>query len=1003
MKYSDSENNGCWTNEYYNDPLGSAALDKDGYRKDLGEGHYYYYFPEKTAFVNIINNTIKKLDANFSVVEDGEKVRHFKISDLNDYLGSDAYSLRVNNKYEAGSDNPWNKVIYEGFTHYYQDYKGSQKITISDSFYLLRDSNYNYFIPYALKFGLKNYSKDFYGEHREIYSEFTELVDLFSSGISDDAKGFLKQYYYNKLVSLYRESNIQDVYPLGVKSDGKKPMQLMPKLSEKFNGLAGQYRSAGTLLSSYYNNGGANDTGIKLKFFKFDVSVDESLKATMKFYVKREDFINAFGYDFNKYFVKKDLSKVSNSVLRAQLKEAIDLMYKKQFSNVRPSFLFYDEHPSYYPIKEDVYVAVKRDGKLVYEKKIITNKDGTTSVAKKEVPSVWQTIRSKLSCDYSEAEALLTDENFKAITDDSGNILDANGQEINVANTVSLKRRLDESKYIIITVENKTSLLKTPEARNVFQIDGHQNEEKNNIYGYLSVKQLKQSFIDNYISFPKSLDWIEKDENNIASEYISFGDDRAISITLNNNLFIKYEYTPSNDLLVFFDKEYYRLVDGDYVRVSNKELEGISNPMEAGLYNKTTSLNYDYYNKYIKATKHNDIHDEEVVKVSNEGYPYVYENDEEKVLVNYDRHQLLEDQGYKPVYVNTISEEIKASSDSIKQVIEVDNQKVKNYTCDNIYYDPEGNIVLQLSGDYLHTSNIRNILIAYQINYLAMKVKKVASKARIKKPKLFFLLKGITENIIASIFTNDTLNISQNINGKKVRARAKIKKALFKIKYNIAVMARLLSSMASVRAARLTDLSGVDTIDIRTRLKSLTSNIKARDFIKTIARRIRATANVRIANIVSAIFIRSKNLLARARIKTANVVSTVVACLKKITSNAAIRKAIGFVGLPAITNTVVNSYSYESRIRNKSGQVVTVNQVIADICYLMESAISGYIVNISSTITEDLWFGVFGRTKALSTTVSMQSSSASRSMERPTAKTINGTINVESTIDIELH
>lgn len=788
-KYTDTANDGCWINDYYDDPLNSAAINKDGYRKDLGEGRYYYYFNEKNAFVNIIKSTIEKLDANFSTTENGNKVKHYKIDELDDYLGVDAYSLKVNNKYDDSNPNvsPWHNVFYEnGWTHYYQDYRGSQTLRITDKFYLLRDSNYNYFIPYALKYGLRNYSKDFYDEHREIYSEFTEVVDLFRDGIKEEACGFLKQYYYNKLTSLYREANINDTYPLGVKTDGKKPMQLMPKLSEKFNGLAGQYRSAGTLLSSYYNNGGENDTGIKLRFFKFDVSVDENLKATMKFYVRREDFISAFGYDFNKYFIKKDLEKVSSSTLRAQLKEAIDLMYKKQFSNIKPSFMFYDEHPSYYPIKEDVYEAVKKNGKIVYEKKIITNRDGTTSVAKKEVPSVWQTIRSKLSCDYSEAEALLTDENYKPITDDTGNIVDASGQEINLADSALLRDRLNEAKYVIITVENKKSLLKTPEAVNVFQIDGHQNEERNNIYGYLSVKQLKQSFIDNYISFPKSLEWIEKDENNIASEYISFGDDRAINITINNNLFIKYDYIPSEDLIVFFDKEYYRLVDGEYVRVCNRELETISNPSEAGLYTKEISANGEYYNKYTSIEPQTLNHSEEVIKVSSGGYPYVYEGDQEKVLVSYDKHLLLEDQGYKPVYyAPTASVPVKASADSYKKTIIVDGEEKINYVCDNIYYDTEGNLILELGNDYLHTSNLKSLKMIYKIAYLTIVNKKISPIAWFGKGNTSFFFNPVGKNSVSKFRISNAVSKILTTIRENLLFKTYILPAVIKTKSNV--------------------------------------------------------------------------------------------------------------------------------------------------------------------------------------------------------------------------
>ena len=746
-----------WKDEYLSDPLNSIANSQNCVEHVYGSGKHCYYFNEKTSFINLLLNAISKLNINFG--------SNYRVDGIEGLLGFDAYSLKKINNFEENKN----------YKYYYKDYRNNivekdvKNAGSNNTFYLVHDSNYNFFVPYSLNYGLNNYSKDFYNKHKEIYSEFTELLDLLNTVDKEKINDFLKQYSYNKLTNLYREAEIQDTYPLGVKSDGKKPMKLMPKLAERFNGKAGQFKNPGTLLSSYYNNGGENDKPISLKFFKFELSVDSSKSATMKFYINRSDFIDSFGYDFNRYYMKKDLSTINGSALRKELKAAIELMYEKQFTNIKPTFYYYDKQPSYYS----------------------TTKSST-----------WQTIKSVISKDYASANVDLVDENYKSVADSDGNIIDENGDIIIESNTNQLKQRIADGQYIILTVTDSESLLKFNNPEMVFSIDGVGKNEEKNIYGYLNIRKLTQKYIDNYISFPQSLDWIEKDDNNTASEYISFGDDRSINITINNKLFIEYVFELSSDARVFYDKEYYikeeineiginDVVDADgntYRKLSTLELSKITSPVESGLYSKNISYNKEYYNKYIAASYENKTHDEEVVKCDSNKFPYVYDGDKEVITKVASGNYTLEDQGFKPVYINTYSKDyIKLNADNLKRIKIVDGEEKIDYMCDNIYYDPDGNLILKLNSDFLHTSNIKNIKLIYKVLFLTVKSKNIASNVFVKNAiaGISTLVKTFALDSVAKVAPISFVNTLKSIVSKGISSIATfIGKPMLYAKYN---------------------------------------------------------------------------------------------------------------------------------------------------------------------------------------------------------------------------
>jgi hypothetical protein len=507
---------------------GTLVLDKDGkiddiamFKDPLSLTNEYgannskqiageFYFDERTAFIAKIKAAITDLKNKY-----GDNINFdFTTRERKALLGKDAYSLTI-------GSSPKFFEVPSNFSYNYKTYKDIKTITIDDGITLSYDSIYNFYIPYSLNYGLGVYSKDFYGEQRDIYSEFTEMFDLlhgFSKGTTskEEINNFLKQYYYKKLTNLFRESPIEDEEPLSIETQGKKPTKIYPKLAEKLDGRGGFFSAPWTLLSTFTNNGKYYGNA-RLNFYKVDVKLSDNYKkVVIKFYVKKEDFVKCFGYDFNRYYKMIDLSKVNSSEEVAKLTQAIEEMYKKQFACIKPIFQF----------RQNIYDISK--------------------------PSNWQTARKYYETDFASAEIENTDANYLPITNSSGYVIGKNGLRLNTEEQI--KARLKESSEIIITVTDTsiTTGLRLTAEKEFFK--DMNVDEQDNIFGYLVVKKLTQKFIDNYISKCYSAEWIEKDPEGEPTEYNSFGDDRSINVISTNKAVTIDNYESYYESLKTYDK-----------------------------------------------------------------------------------------------------------------------------------------------------------------------------------------------------------------------------------------------------------------------------------------------------------------------------------------------------------------------------------------------------------------------------------------------------------------
>jgi hypothetical protein len=593
-------------------------------KKQKIDGKYYY--DEKTAFVSIIANKIQELKDTF-----GEEEISFNVN--SDLLGKDCYSLSGRFEY-----------FEDGYTYIFKTAEDPRKtIRIDDKFYLCRDTDYNYFVAYTLNFGLNNYSIDFYGKLRDPYTEFTQLFDLLNRADKEEIDTFLKKYYYDKLVSLYREAALEDEQPLGVEIRGNKPFKAYPGLFERLNGKAGSFINSSTLLSSYKNNGGKDDKNCFLKFDKCSINVSGNNIATLKFYVTRTDFMDAFGYDYNLYYQYLDIQRGKTPEEIANLRAAIDVMVKKQFACIKPLFDFKDKN---------YYSTHKFQTGLSY----------------------FQQNRTYFEKDYASATIESVDKNLKPITNSIGLPINANGAVL--VSTSDITNRINETKYLIITITDKVKE-DNVNAKKIFkQIDS----EANNVKGMLVVKKLTASLKDNFLSIPQSLDWIEKNTENSPTEYTSFGDDRNIIIKSINNV-----------------------VNG-ITKLGKKAIE---------LFYKTDAKKV--------------YHQEEVAKFNEFGQIRTTAG-----YVNFDKTKLLKDQGYTINYDKVSRRVKKLTKEEDYEEVSFDNKLISANNI-NCYIDLEGNYICELPSNLLHTSEIKKITLMFYTIFERAKTKKIYAFGILKK------------------------------------------------------------------------------------------------------------------------------------------------------------------------------------------------------------------------------------------------------------------------------
>lgn len=449
------------------------------------------------------------------------------------------------------------------------------------------------------------------------------------SGIED----FLKGYYYSRLVELYRESPLDDsYYPITVNSSGKKPMQVYPKLPERLNGRAGSFLGLSTLSSSWKNEG-TSYSNIKLLFQKMTVSEDrKSRSISFTFYITKSRFVAAFGYDMSAFYVRQAIRELPQTQADAIWSTALEA-FKKEFTNTRPRFLFkssrlYDNMQKLEPGK-------------------ITLTD-------------WQKYRGKFEKDYTSATFRAVDADGKDVVNEYGYAVAKDGARIEDEDEA--RSRLADTAYILITVSDDY-IYPTLGLEHSLFVSG---EERDNVSGYLVVKKLTQTLKDNYISKSYSNSWIETDLENQPTEYVSFGDDRNVTVKSRNVLL--------DDKETVYEK----------MRLTQKEERS----------HDSETITLDKYGRILTTSGYSQF-----VKTATP-----------------------EDQGLKPVYRKAPESPVLLDSEGTRSLRWSADGKTYFISDDiDVYYSAEGDIILSVPPTRMHTGDITDVTLVYKVIFILVR------------------------------------------------------------------------------------------------------------------------------------------------------------------------------------------------------------------------------------------------------------------------------------------
>ena len=98
------------------------------------------------------------------------------------------------------------------------------------------------------------------------------LIDLLenkSFSGDDNSDNFLKNYFYDELLSRWRETFISDEKGIDIDSVDMGIFRGMPTIYQKLNGIGGAFACPKTLNSQLINNGSDNFTSVKIPLKSF--------------------------------------------------------------------------------------------------------------------------------------------------------------------------------------------------------------------------------------------------------------------------------------------------------------------------------------------------------------------------------------------------------------------------------------------------------------------------------------------------------------------------------------------------------------------------------------------------------------------------------------------------------------------------------------------------------------------------------------------------------------
>lgn len=434
-------------------------------------------------------------------------------------------------------------------------------------------------------------ARSLYSDDEELKNEFDEyytpyylLIDLLenkSFSGDDNSDNFLKNYFYDELLSRWRETFISDEKGINIDSVDMGIFRGMPTIYQKLNGIGGTFACPKTLNSQLINNGSDNFTSVKIPLKSFLIKknneniyigdktfsgVDITFSITLKDWYSnvRQMFCILLNRDLQGIVNNKDeidgvIAEAKEEYIKCFTpnifipKTDVELSPNDKIKNIEGLKYFKDD------IDTDYYNGY--DYHIYY---IANNK-------KTEISSVEQgAILVFFNGSYADWYDETLDQTYKNSC--LKQIYDNAIIEITVKNSdrnryFTKKKFKNEEEFVN---NNAPMVISDIIVSDKLLVD---RENYGNV-GFITLKYLKHKFKDNYISVPKSIDWI-KIKNGLENEYTSYGSDVGVSVKNQSKKYITDDKLDSKKIETFVEAA---KADGDYFVIDSETEELVEDP-----------------------------------------------------------------------------------------------------------------------------------------------------------------------------------------------------------------------------------------------------------------------------------------------------------------------------------------------------------------------------------------------------------------------------------------
>ena len=517
-------------------------------------------FIKTGGFDNTSSSDIRLVSDGILYIAKANTTKDIKVSDTEYIYGSDVEFITEDSNYVLKISKG---IIYFTINGISTEYKNTIKasnsnylkniqtvITNTSLIYGNRYTGFN--ARYYLKTSeSENYSyrKNRKNVHCSRYGEFLNIcISLYNASLeetekSNDFNGFLKKYFYKKLLSYYKENSSNEVIQTKTKSN--KKTSIFPTLKEKFNGKAGKFKSPTTLLS-----------------MKSNISSSDLIDVTLP--LKGIYFVNSSeSPDFKiEGFENIDFSTSSKNYLG--------------FRFSKKTFL-------------DTFGCIYGGTRQIIPTILVTNELGETYY--KETVPITETILKFFQRCFCEIEP--------TILNDISNTL--YNQKIDSSEIRKIKSSIEQQyidykyadQYSLNSNEDLDDYIIFVESDGDFDTFSCYNSDESQTKSFLKLEKLPQAFEDNFISQPKTISWVED------GEYESFGDDRSVDLkiyhknsqktTIENYDSVLYLKVP---VLKTLDSTEGNLLNYDYSNITN--ILAKFSIYSSNMYTKKASLDFSF-------------------------------------------------------------------------------------------------------------------------------------------------------------------------------------------------------------------------------------------------------------------------------------------------------------------------------------------------------------------------------------------------------------------------